>query len=307
SDVYKRQVWLDGGGTGKRTPAAFPCIASGSHEVGVRPGSVSQVGFTVEGDSVKSVDVGGSGTTSVDFPFEVEPVAQPRGVLMEIFTATYCPNCPVADEAGVELNRDASLDPAQFCATQVHVYWGGTDPMHNAELASRVLVYYERDPGNAPFAFFNGANQIVGSAYENLTELYRSKILLTYGQASPAALYWNRVRTEGDLLRADLRFVAVGALAGMPQLHAFYAKDSLQAQNPFGVEYFDAVARHYMPAIDLAGEGATTRGAYVDVPVEFDLSQDTRWDSKEIRLVAFVQDAVTDEVLQMRQAKLRLP
>ena len=89
------------------------------------------------------------------------------------------------------------------------------------------------------------------------------------------------------------------------------AKDSLVADNdPFGVGTFDGVARKYFSPIDLRGLGMLTAGSDLDLHVAFDMIEDHpgvgQFQSRSLRLVAFVQDLSTKEILQVREARVRL-
>ena len=297
----------DGSETNRLTPTTFTCVEPGPHEVVVRPGN--SVGFEISGDTLKTVDVGNAGNTEASFTFSHNPIPQFRGTLLELMTATLCPNCPVADHAAEEIAEDPFFDPEALQVIQLHVRWGGTDPFFNESINKR-LTYYNEIGSSAPIAYFNGLDKTVGSSYPDIEALYRGKIMETYGQDGMVGLYWQRVRVEGNLLRGDLRCVTIEDLAGYdrPQLLAFYAKDSLTAQqDPFHAGPFDGVAREYAEKIDLKRSGIAGAGDWIDASVEFDLSPDGNHPSPAVRPVAFVQDSTTQEILQSRQAWIQVP
>ncbi len=315
SDPAGLPVWLDGAPTGLTTPASFPCIEPGTHEIVIPSSALAQVGFRVEGDTARTVTVGSEGETRADFQFAYEPVAQERGVLMELFTATFCPNCPVSDEAAESLEHDPGFMPDRLSVVQVHLWWGGTDPLYTAEIGERVNFY--GNDQSAPYVFFNGLDKVSGSAYPDVRELYRNKILATYGTAAKAALYWTDVRAEDGQARGRIRFVAIEDLSGFekPELHAFFVRDTMTISepqyNPFHLPMTQG-ARDYIEPIDLAAAGKVVAGSFLDLDVAFDVAADVLpsyllWDSRALRLVAFVQDKATKQILQCREVRLRLP
>lgn len=305
-------VYLNGAPTALVTPASFGCLDPGTYEVSVHPSAGGITGFTATGDSVKTVQLG-TATEEVAFDFDFVALPQKRGVLIEIFTATFCPNCPPADEAVDVLDTDPEFEPNWVAGVQLHVSWGGTDPLYNAAVDERLAVYGV-DGNSAPHALFNGGQKITGSNLPDIEAAYRERVRTTYGQDAKAAIYWIDPRIEDGMLRGTLRFVAIEDidLAAGLELHAFYGKDSLTLsdRNPFRLERIQG-ARAYIEPILLEGR-ALEAGAHRDVDVEFDYEADVlqsyvHWDSRALRLVGFVQDPATKEVLQVREVHLRAP
>ncbi|MBD3161087.1 MAG: PEGA domain-containing protein [Candidatus Eisenbacteria bacterium] len=305
-------VSLDGEMTGVETPAAFPCIDPGTYEVAVHPRD--EVGFLVVGDTLQTVTVTESGETEVDFVTALIPLTQSRGVLVELFTATLCPNCAPAEHVLDDLEHDGlAYEPSALSTAELHLTWGGSDPFYNNDIGQRVTYYYGNDSETAPIAYFNGGNRIHGSNLPDLDAAYRGRIEEAgYGEDAEAGLYWRDVRIEENVLRGDLRFVAIQDLSGYesPHLFAFYTKDSLYArQFPNNWVHFFAVVREYYgdAPLDLEELQLTEEGTFTDLEVEFDLGLDAEWETPSIRLCAFVQDLASREVLQVREVRLRLP
>ncbi len=297
-------VSVDGAPTGQVTPCAFPCIATGSHEVGVEP--PSGIGFQIEGETARTVEVPSDGSVEAAFAFSSTPLPQSRGVMLELFTATFCPNCPPADHALDALRRDPAFEEGKMAALEVHLSWGGTDPFHTEEIAvRRVSYYYGNDPQSAPIAYFNGGDRIVGSNLPDIEEAYRQRIASIYGTEAGVGLYWSNARVEGSSLRGSLRIVAIQDISGFsqPELIAYYATDSLEAeQDPFDVGLYNGVIRDYSDAIDLKEAGVTAPGSFLDADFAFDLSIDSAPTNRPLRLGAFVQDRPSKQVLQIREA-----
>ncbi len=307
SNPSELPIRLDGEDTGLMTPASFPCIVAGSHEVSVH--AEAPLGFTAIGDTTQTVQVEASGAKDAEFAFTRGALPQSRGVLIEMLTSTFCPNCPVADAAAERLVEDPYFDPEALCFVLLHVRWGGMDPFFNQEIAGRLLLY--RESGDAaPIAYFNGLDKTIGSVFEDIEGMYRGFVMETYAQEGSAALYWRNVRLDGNLLRGDLRYVAIEDLAGYdrPQLFAFYAKDSLRTQRAiYPNSYFNGVVREFSQPIDLKRGGNADEGDWLDTSVSFDLSPDAGNVSPHLRLVAVIQDSTTQEVIQSRQVVIRTP
>lgn len=307
SDPSGLPVWLDGEPTALETPVDLTCLADGDYEVGIRTTGIDKLGFSYSGDTLRVVTVSGDEVEEVNFDLVREPLPQKRGVLVELFTATFCSNCPPAEEHLSELEHDEEFESEWLSTAEVHVSWGGTDVFHNSELLDRSSFYGEG--GSAPSAYFNGLDETSGA--QDFLESARSRILSTYDTDAKVALYLDDVRIDGSLLRGDLRFIAIEDLSGFedPQINAFYTKDSLLAWRPFTPDsVFHAVVRDYMDdPIDLKTEGLTARGSFLDLEIVFDLAADSEWPTPSIRLCTFVQDQSTQEVLQCREVYLRLP
>ncbi len=308
-------VWLNGEPTGQVTPASLGCVPPGTHSVRVSPSGYGQTGFATQGDTIKSV-VLGEGTESVRFDLTFVPRPQDRGVLFEIFTATFCPNCAPADHAASELDVDPAFDPEMLSIVQLHLWWAGTDPFFTDEIGARA-DYYRIEPSTSPHALFNGGDQVTGTFYPDLKETYRSKIQHTYGEPAKAGLYWTNARVEGNLIKGKLRFVAIEDLSGYgwPELIVFYAKDSVRitdpAQNPNNLEWIQG-ARDFLDPASLIEREAVAPGSFLDLDVSFDLDADPLpsfldWSLGALRLVAFVQDGTSHEVIQCREVRLRRP
>lgn len=304
-------ITLDGVPTGRATPSEFFCLEPGEHEVEVEPGEV--VGFTLTGETAKTATLGSTGRETLAFEFVQEPLEQPRGVLVELFTATLCPNCAVAEDALHEIEITPTPPPEHLSTVEVHLAWGGSDPFYTTEIGSRrVAYYYGNDPQSAPRCYFNGADLLEGVPDpEQIRANYDARIQTHYGGEAPIGLYWTNVRIDDSLLRGDLRCVAIDDLSSLGQLdlHAFYTKDSLRTrQYPNQQNDFYGVVRDYLDEpIELPAQGVSARGSYLDRTIVFDLASDPNWPTPSVRLSAFVQERASREVLQVREVRLELP
>lgn len=305
-------VLIGGEPSGLVTPASFGCMRPGTYDVRVSPSGAGRLGFALTGDTARTV-VLGDDAEEVSFSLASAPRRQTRGMLFEIFTASECPNCPPADRVADELRAEPPYAGDDFALVHIHLYWNGTDPLFNNETGERAS-FYRINPAGAPVAFFNGDDKTEGILYPDLKQVYRTNIEETFRQDGAAGLYWSNARFDGDIVRASLRYVAIEDLSGytLPTLCACMVKDSIRfvdpAHDPNNLQYIQG-AREYVEPIDLAWEQKTSPGSVVDMEVAFDLGNETHpdyvdWPSGALRLVAFVQDFTSHEVLQCRQIGL---
>jgi hypothetical protein len=313
SDPSGMPIWLDGARTGEVTPAALTCVSQGDHVVRISPYEYGQTGYDVRGDTIQAITLGGE-TADARFDLTFTPRPQSRGVLFEIFTSTYCPNCGPADHAATELDNDPAFGRDRLSVVQVHLWWMGLDPLYNETLGARA-DFYRIEPSTSPHAFFNGRDKVTGTMYADIRETYRSKIMNTYGQPGVVGLYWIDPRVEGNRLEGRLRYIALEDLSAytIPELSFFYAKDSLRitdpAQNPNNLDYVQG-SRTYSDPIDLTAAGMLAPGRTMDIDVAYDLSIDhlpafIDESASSLRLIAVVQDRSSREILQCRQVRIR--
>ncbi len=297
-------VFLDGAPRGT-TPALIRCV-TGHHDVKVSP--PPSLGFSVTGDSLQSVDVPLGGSVELPFLFSYQALPQIRGMMLELYTYCLCPNCPKSDAALASLEADSSYQADAFCGAQIHINALG-DPLYNANLEDSRMRYYAPDLfDHAPIAYFNGQGRYDGSSGDVLGA-YKTRVDLTYGQTGKAALYWQNVRVdENNILRGDLRFVAVQDLStyDRPELFVFYAKNGVTVDPPQNtlVALFDDVARKYGTWIDLRRRDVLAENSHLDLPVAFDLGEDNpRYTvpPDSLKLVGFVQDSTSKEIIQVRE------
>ena len=147
STMRGARIRLDGVDTGLATPATLAASNPAPHRV-----SVNLLGATAGADSAKTVEVGDA-SSSVEFA--LEPLPQARTGLVEIFTATYCPNCLAADAAAESLwTRRGPQDG--YIGLQVHTRWSGRDSLATPTSIARNLLYGDLEGGGIPATVFSG-------------------------------------------------------------------------------------------------------------------------------------------------------
>lgn len=303
SSIPGASIILNGEDTGEVTPATLGCAETGLHTVQVR-----LVGATAGPDSVRTVEVT-SQTVSVFF--DLAPIPQQRGVLLEVFTATYCPNCPVADAAAENLHDRPEIASRGYAGVQVHASWGGSDPFYNeAGLLGRLNLFDAHS--GLPKTFFSGTNPMVGvggMTEEQLTDVYAARVSAVHDcpLGHPASLYWLDVDyTPGVEITGTVRIMLLRELSQPCALELWVLnyKDGLTARSPHGWDIFYKVVREYRSGGALPSLGLSSPGDYRDVQVRFALDWDVDrqgglWPEDAMGLIAFVQDMSTREIFQM--------
>ncbi|MCU0607449.1 MAG: Omp28-related outer membrane protein [Candidatus Edwardsbacteria bacterium] len=220
----------------------------------------------------------------------------PRAVLLEMFTATWCTNCPVADttieRVAHELGDDAIL-------VEYHPTSGG-DPMGFAETDNRGDYY---GVVAWPTLRVDGIDSAVGST-AGLYQAYRAKAdnrllvkspikLALTGQVNGGQFdYQVSAQADTSLRPGDLRLLVLGI------------EDSIAFTGPNGLPLHRWVVRKLLPnaqgtALSLSAGGTATRNG--------SLAFDPSWRQDRLHLVALVQDWSTKEVLQSARIDLSIP
>src|SRR5713101_2054972 len=140
------------------------------------------------------------GTTLAALPTNAEP----RPVVVELFTSQGCSSCPPADALLGELSRRAGVLALGF-----HIsYWdrlGWRDPLSSSASTERQKAYARRLTGGqvyTPQLVVDGTSEMVGSDREAVLAALREA-----GEARPSAI-------APVIFAADRRSVAIGAGSG---------------------------------------------------------------------------------------------
>lgn len=306
STMAGAEITLDGVPTGKTTPATLDCVSPGEHTV-----SVSLLGAADGPHTIKTVEVGDE---PVSVAFDLEPADQSRRVLLELLTATYCPNCDVADEAVEEFWHLDDLPARGYVGLQVHLRWGGSDSLATPSTIARSQYYLAE--GSAPTAFFNSLYREAGA---NAVPNYRGHIdaFLDGNEGDPfVALYWlDASRVPGIEARGRFRLVLLENLAA-PDSFRVVAVDYKNGLATKGIKEgqlqlveYTRVIREYQYLGSLGELGLSRRGDWTDIEVTFPLGWDTRpggslWPEDDMGLAVFVERPAMKEIEQVAHTAL---
>ncbi len=297
SSIPGARILFDGAATGKVTPATLDCVVEGEHTV-----SVELLG--TQGGEPRTVQITGE-TQTVDF--DLTPAPQARGAILELCTATFCPNCPPADAACNELSLDQTLPADRFISVEVHSRWGGTDIFATPSSIARDGFLLGESQGN-PLAIVNGTSSRRGAGNGDVPTLvgaYREFVNTYLSQSAAVSLYWlDPAYDAGQTISGSVRLFAISdpPAADLTKLEVWilYYKDQLQWQHPsYGLTTYYHVIREYKELGNFSDLGLTATGSWTDLPYSFDLSGDTQYSENHLGVAVFVQNSETKEVVQI--------
>lgn len=261
----------------------------------------------------------------LDFSIQTEPYPGRKGkgdrvVLVELFTGAQCPPCVAADLAFDALGK--AFKPTEVVRLQYHLHVPGPDPLTSPDADERARFYAKAVEGT-PTALFNGRPLPVGGGgREDAQETYDE-----YMAALPALLHQTaRAKVSATAKREGTKVtIAVEASADKgagerPRLRCVLVEEEVDYTGANGVAKHHHVVRSFPGGVEgmkLTAGNSIKKSLTVDLAaLKKDLTtyldkvaedtpfpkKDRPMDLKKLRVVAFVQDDATNEVLQAAQA-----
>ena len=225
----------------------------------------------------------------------------PRRVMMELFTGTWCTNCPIADSAAERLARES---PDSVTLVEYHINSGGTiDPFNTGDVTAR-STYYGVGSTGVPHLRCDGVVEQVGSSattYQDYRTLVGNRLL----KASPCQLSLSGQQSAVSIAySAKVTAVSSAATGGDLRLMLLVLEDSCYYDLGTGGPYYRSVVRQTVPGVNgdpltLSLNSAVTKAGSIPI--------DPSWQVPRLRLAAFVQDQATKEVLQSALLDLSAP
>ncbi len=252
-------------------------------------------------------------------PFTGRKSKSERAVFMELFTGATCPPCVAADLAFDVLQK--SYKPSELVLVQYHVHIPGPDPLANPDTEAR-WAYYSKDVRGVPASIFNGKSAGAGGGPVDFAEkkfdAYRAIIdpLLDDDAGAKITVVAKR---DGERIDINVKVADLAEPDASKRLRILLAEETIRYVGsnkirlhhnvvrafPGGVEgqpLKDAASRH-KASINLA-DLRTDLTKYLNQyeqdfrpfanparPLAFD----------KLRVIAFVQDDNTHEILQAVQ------
>ncbi len=311
SAPVRGEVWLDGAPTGRATPDTLRCLGEGTHAVTVRlRGAAYQPG---DPDSTQTI---APDSLLRQFGFSLEPAPQARTALLEIFTATYCPNCGPAD-AAVESLWVREGPENGFIGLQSHTRWPpNPDSLATPSTLARNTFYGNLEGSGLPVAMVAGIHKKQGAGSGNVDQIagwYLEMVDRVRPTEAAVAFHWlSTEREPGVRATGRVRVFCLQDLAEPTTLMLMAAsyKDALVTRGIHGVEPYGHVVREYKEVGSAAALGLTHRGDWTDIDLEFLLGNDRRpsgslWSEEGMGLVVFLQGVgASKEILQAAHAQL---
>jgi hypothetical protein len=260
-------------------------------------------------------------------PFQPEPYRgrknkSDRVVLFELFTGAQCPPCVAADLAFDGLTK--TYKPEEVVLLQYHVHVPGPDPLTNPDSEAR-FKYYSDEAEGTPWSFLDGASKAQGGGGVDVSKDryfdYRDAISPLLEKAARAKLQLSATR-QGDKIDIQAEVSDLEKTGEKVRLRFALVEDQVRYVGGNQVRFHHHVVRA-MPG-GAAGfplkEKAAKQSASVNLS-ELRQSLTTYLDEygkahafpnsrrpldlKNLRVVAFIQDDQTKEVLQTAQVDVK--
>ncbi|MBI4726696.1 Omp28-related outer membrane protein [candidate division TA06 bacterium] len=229
-----------------------------------------------------------------------EQAGVPRRVLLELFTTTWCTNCPVADSAAWALAMESGTD-----ITLVEYHFtvpGSADPFIFNQADLRAAFYGIDAP---PVMVCDGLSLLGGAVeyertYQDYKTAFSNRLLLKSpisinlsGQAQNGVIdYHLEITPQQNIIQTDLRLLLV------------VMEDSVTYNAPNGLDLHRFVARQIIP--DYQGTSIALNYG-TTFTKDGSIAPDSGWNMNRLHLAAFVQSYATKEVLQSARLSLSLP
>lgn len=209
---------------------------------------------------------------------------EPRKVMLELLTATWCVTCPYADEAADDLSRE--YGPERFTVLQYHVSLDGLDTPETNERRDA----YNAGQTGLPAAWFDGTEGVHSVGEPDVGffhDLYEDKIEKRLKSPSPISISIT-VTESIDEITVSASFSKSRDILVPDNIYARY----VLFEN--SVAYNGPIYNYVVRDVDVKDFH------YADLPynqqVKFGL--DTGWDSSNMGVALYVQAETTGEVLQ---------
>jgi hypothetical protein len=246
-----------------------------------------------------------------------------RTVLMELFTGAQCPPCVAADLAFEGLEK--TYKPTDLILVQYHLHIPGPDPMTNPATEARWNYYRSAFPNQmrgVPSALFNGKAEGSGGGTRTMAgnkyEQYRRIVDPVIDTSAEVAFKALAVR-NGDKINISVEVSKVKepgpdkklrlllteeqiAYAGSNGIRFHHQVVRAMPGGPDGVAVTEEASKHTATVVlnDLRQELTSYLDKYAAEKRPFP-STKRPLDFKQLRLIAFVQDDKTHEILQSLQ------
>lgn len=256
-------------------------------------------------------------------PFEGRKAKSDRAVLVELFTGAQSDKCAGADLAFEGLLK--SYKPTELVLLAYHVHFGGADPLTTPDTMAR-LKYYEEEITGLPTIFFDGkAEEVGGGAIANSGKIYstyRKNLAPLLEKPAQAKLTLNAAR-KGNKIEIAAEVSGVESPGETIRLRYALVETRVHFVGDSGIRYH----YHVVCALPAGEKGVAIREKVMRHNTSVDLEAlrkdqakylaeiskkskmqfpnvDQLLELKDLRVVAFVQNDKTKEVLQAAQVEV---
>ncbi len=252
-------------------------------------------------------------------------------VLMELFTGAMCPPCVAADVAFDALLK--SYGSSEVVFLEYHMHIPGPDPMTNPDAETR-FKYYAPDARGTPATFFNGKSEAPGGGllanarkkYDEYRAAIDSKLEATATGNLKLRVFGDgesvKIETEVSGLTGDnkplpeslkLRLVVVEEIVRYPGTNGIWQSHRVVRNMPGGAEGI-AIKKDNFANTEVVNV-ADVRKALAEYVNDYEANSakqrnyifpDKPLKLQHLRVIAFVQDDATKEVLLTAEAPVEV-
>lgn len=215
-------------------------------------------------------------------------LAATRGVVAELFTASWCTYCPYADAALGQLADEKGLD--NFCPVAWHS--SSSDPFYTSEAAAR-MAYLGNIPGY-PTCVFDASLWIVGgssSTYSTYSANYDIRRMFE----SPCTIDFLSKSYSGDKASVSVKVKLEKNIAANSRVMIVLWEDKIY----YNGRDYRFVERSQATPITLSITGA---GQEEVCKAEFTLN--AGWEKSQLGVTVYVENTNPKEIYQGRASKL---
>jgi hypothetical protein len=255
--------------------------------------------------------------------FEGRKGKSDKAAFMELFTGATCPPCVAADLAFDVLQK--SYRPSDLVLIQYHMHIPGPDPMTNPDTLARWDYYrkaFPNDVRGVPSSIFDGKPQGGGGGglaqAEKKYEEYREIIDPLLGVDAGAKLVARAIR-KGDRVNINVNVSGVNEPSAEKKLRILLAEETVRYAGSNKIRLHHNVVRAFPGGV--AGTALTEAVSKHDASIDLGGLRDsldkylTNFEATvrafanparplemaHLRVIAFVQDDTTQEILQAVQ------
>jgi hypothetical protein len=242
--------------------------------------------------------------TSALCPAETAP-SKRVPVLLELFTSEGCSSCPPADKLLAAFDQKQPVTGADLIVLSEHVdYWndgGWRDPFSASQYTERQQIYTDKLHGEGPYTpqlVIDGRAAVVGSnAQQAISAIQRAiteqKIPITLADASH---HGNEIKAHVTLNATQFSSEVVGGT-----VYIAVAVNEAESQVAHG-ENAGRSLSHVAVALLLKKVGTVKLGSVFSYDVSVSIRPEAA--AKPLRLVAFLQDQKSGQILGVAALKL---
>jgi hypothetical protein len=278
-------------------------------------------------DEVKEVE---TRLDKLDFSVKAEKYAgrktkTDRAILVELFTGVQCPPCVAADLAFDGLGK--TYKPSEVILLQYHLHIPGPDPLTNPDTEGRA-DYYGETADHTPSILFNGRGvKAPGGSFEDAPNLYRGyRGILDELLEGPVKAQLKASATQkGGKLDINAEVTDVEKPSEQLRLRVALVEEEVRYSGTNGMRVHHHVVRAFPGGV----KGLAVKDKMAKQTVSVDLEKlrkdlstylteyekkdaDNKFpnpqrplDLKNLRVVAFLQNDATNEVLQSVEVEVQ--